>query len=101
MCYRYTLTDLAAFRAMIDASTLGVDFDLTNLKPRYNVALTSLMPVITRRGKPRLETLRFGLSLPARAGQKTPPPRQRSRRDPARQARVSRRRPAPPLPCAG
>ena len=72
MCYRYTLTDLAAFRAMIDASTLGVDFDLTNLKPRYNVALTSLMPVITRRGKPRLETLRFGLSLPARAPVKKP-----------------------------
>lgn len=65
MCYRYTLTDLMALRALLEASALGVDFDLTHLKPRYNVARTSLMPVITRRGQPRLETMRFGLTLPA------------------------------------
>lgn len=72
MCYRYTLTDLMALRALLEASALGVDFDLTHLKPRYNVALTSLMPVITRRGRPRLETMRFGLTLPARTADTKP-----------------------------
>ena len=72
MCYRYTLTDLMALRALLEASALGVDFDLTNLKPRYNVALTSLMPVITRRGRPRMEMMRFGLTLPARTANAKP-----------------------------
>lgn len=72
MCYRYTLTDLMALRALLEASALGVDFDLTHLKPRYNVALTSLMPVITRRGQPRMETMRFGLTLPAHTANAKP-----------------------------
>lgn len=64
MCTRYSLTDLsaalAAFQELQAATAAWV--------PRYNVALTQKMPVITGRpDRPRLETLRFGLLLPARS----------------------------------
>lgn len=68
MCYRYTLTDLIAVRAMFEAAGLGVDLDLPAHLPRYNVALTNLMPVVIFQGGPRVAALRFGLILPA------PPP---------------------------
>ena len=67
MCYRYTLTDLKALLALVEATGLGVDVNLDDLPARYNIALTQRLPVVTRRGKPRLETLRFGLSLPGRS----------------------------------
>ena len=66
MCYRYTLTDLMAVRALFAAAGLDADVELPLPQPRYNVALTSLMPVITRRAQPRLEAMRFGFTLPAR-----------------------------------
>ena len=67
MCLRYTLTNLvlAAFQEELEAAaaTAGVAW-----RPRYNAALTQRMPVITRRkAKPVLESLAFGLTLPARA----------------------------------
>ena len=64
MCCRYSLTDLkAAVAAFYDqlAEELG------GFTPRYNVALTQVMPVITQRaGRPKLERLRFGMLAPAR-----------------------------------
>ena len=66
MCYRYTLTDLIAVRAMLEAAGLGVDLDLPVHQPRYNVALTNLMPVVIFQGGPRVAALRFGLTPPAR-----------------------------------
>jgi len=72
MCCRYTLTDLEALRALVEATGLGVDVSLDGLPARYNVALTQRMPVVTRRGKNRLETLRFGLALPGRSPAEKP-----------------------------
>jgi len=66
MCCRYTLTDLQAVRALVEASGLGADVDLGQQPPRYNAALTQRLPAITRRAKPRAETMAFGLKLPAR-----------------------------------
>src|SRR5688572_14935121 len=69
MCCRYSLTKLAEIAAFYEqlAELAGADW-----KPRYNVALTQAMPVITRRhGRPALETMRFGLVPPPRtAGEK-------------------------------
>lgn len=65
MCCRYSLTDLkAAVAAFHDLLAEAADADWS---PRYNVALTQRMPVITRRGgRPKLETMRFGVLTPAR-----------------------------------
>ena len=72
MCYRYTLTDLIAVRAMFEAAGLDVDLDLAAHQPRYNVALTNLMPVLSRQGQTRLTAMRFGFTLPARPPDKKP-----------------------------
>jgi len=71
MCSRYTLTDLrAAVAALHDQLAELADADWT---PRYNVALTQVMPVITKRnGRPRLEKMRFGIVTPARAPTERP-----------------------------
>lgn len=70
MCTRYTLKSLETVVAFHEQLAEIVDTDWT---PRYNVALTQCMPVITRRqGLPRLETLHFGLIPPPRAaGERT------------------------------
>lgn len=64
MCCRYSLTKFAEIAAFYEqlAELAGADW-----QPRYNVALTQRMPVITRRrGRPTAETMRFGLVPPAR-----------------------------------
>ncbi|MBI2814780.1 MAG: SOS response-associated peptidase [Opitutae bacterium] len=66
MCSRYTLTDLKALLALVEATGLGVDIDLDVLPARYNVAPTRRMPVILRDGETRGAAMRFGLTLPAR-----------------------------------
>jgi len=69
MCLRYSLTALAIaeFYAQL-AEAAGADWT-----PRYNVALTRLMPVVTRRKtKASLETMHFGLTLPARTATERP-----------------------------
>lgn len=72
MCYRYTLTDLIAVRAMFEAAGLPADLVPTEFSPRYNVALTNLMPVILHDGQVRLSVLSFGFTLPARPPDKKP-----------------------------
>jgi len=71
MCTRYSLTDLAAaVAAFHDQLAEAADADWT---PRYNVALTQRMPVITRRaGRTKLETMRFGVLAPARTPAEKP-----------------------------
>jgi putative SOS response-associated peptidase YedK len=71
MCCRYSLTDLAAaVAAFHDLLAEAADADWS---PRYNVALTQRMPVITRRaGRPKLETMRFGALTPARTPTEKP-----------------------------
>lgn len=65
MCQRYSLKDLAAAIAIFHEQLAEAAADWA---PRYNVALTQKMPVITRRaGRPKLETMSFGFVLPARA----------------------------------
>jgi putative SOS response-associated peptidase YedK len=67
MCLRYSLKKLAlaAFQDVrVEAAgewSLG-----------FNIALTRVMPVVTRRAKPIVEALRFGLSLPASSPAKKP-----------------------------
>ena len=72
MCCRYTLSDLKAIAALVEAAGLGVDVDLDGAAPRHNVALTQRVPVITKRTKPKLEAMSFGLLLPARPPAKKP-----------------------------
>ncbi len=67
MCYRYTLTDLMAVRAMFEAAGLPADLVPAEFSPRYNVALTNLMPVVLHDGHVRVSRLRFGFTLAARA----------------------------------
>jgi len=65
MCCRYSLTDLTA--AVAAFHELLAEAAEADWSPRYNVALTQRMPVITRRaGRPKLETMRFGIVTPAR-----------------------------------
>ena len=65
MCHRYSLTDL---KAAVAAFYEQLGEELGDFTPRYNVALTQRMPVITQRGgRPRLERLRFGILAPARS----------------------------------
>src|ERR1041384_7431366 len=67
MCQRYSLKDLATAVAIFYDQLAEAAEDWT---PRYNVALTQKMPVVTRRaGRTKLETLGFGLVPPP------PPPR--------------------------
>lgn len=72
MCQRYSLKDLATAVAIFYdqlAEAAGEDWT-----PRYNVALTQPMPVVTRRaGRTKLETLRFGLVPPPRRPGERPP----------------------------
>ncbi len=72
MCCRYTLSDLKAIAALVEAAGLGVDVNLDGAAPRHNVALTQRVPVITKRAKPKLETMSFGLLLPARPPARKP-----------------------------
>lgn len=70
MCYRYSLTTLAAIAGFYEqlAEMAGADWT-----PRYNVALTQRMPVITRRkNKTALEAMHFGFTLPARTAIERP-----------------------------
>lgn len=72
MCTRYTLQDLAlaAFREELAEALADARADW---QPRYNVALTQRMPVVTRRaGKLALEKMTFGLTLPGRTGAERP-----------------------------
>lgn len=69
MCLRYSLTALviAEFHALMAESAAA------GWTPRYNVALTSRMPVIRRRqAKAELELMHFGFLLPARATTERP-----------------------------
>ncbi|MSU47438.1 MAG: SOS response-associated peptidase [Lacunisphaera sp.] len=62
MCLRYSLTrhpTLADYYEVVADAADG-------WSPRYNVALTSRMPVITQRTRCTLEALSFGLVRPAR-----------------------------------
>ena len=62
MCCRYTLSDLKAIAALVEAAGLGVDVDLDDEAPRHNVALTQRVPVIIAFDeKPRREMI-AGLS---------------------------------------
>ncbi len=71
MCQRYSLKDLAAAVAVFHEQLAEAAEDWT---PRYNVALTQPMPVITRRaGRVALEHMRFGLLPPARPPGERPP----------------------------
>lgn len=63
MCNRYTLKSLDVLQSFPDEI---VQSALLNWQPRYNVALTSLMPVIIQHAKPTLEMLQFGFNLPPR-----------------------------------
>jgi len=73
MCHRYSLTTLAAIAEFNEqlaeaASAAGLEW-----QPRYNVALTSRMPVIKRRqATAELELLHFGFHLPDRADKERP-----------------------------
>jgi putative SOS response-associated peptidase YedK len=68
MCYRYSLTTLAGIAEFDEqlaeaAAAAGLEW-----QPRYNVALTSRMPVIKRRqARAGLELMHFGFMLPARS----------------------------------
>jgi putative SOS response-associated peptidase YedK len=72
MCTRYALSDLKAITTLVEAANLDVYVDLIGSEPRFNVALTQRVPVITKRSKVKLETLSFGQLLPARATAKKP-----------------------------
>lgn len=70
MCYRYSLTSLAALAEFNEqlAGAAGAGWT-----PRYNVALTSLMPVVFKRAKvTALEKMTFGFNLPARSAAERP-----------------------------
>jgi len=71
MCLRYTLKkiDRVALPAGLNDTLPAADADWT---PHYNVALTSLMPVITQQGSTQLARLSFGLTLPARTPAQRP-----------------------------
>lgn len=65
MCTRYTFFQLEALRKLLAAH--GVT-SVEDLPARYNVALSTRMPVVTRAsGEVRLEALAFGATLPPRA----------------------------------
>ncbi len=69
MCLRYSLSALviAEFHAQM-AEAAGLDW-----QPRYNVALTRRMPVITRRkARTTLDSMQFGLVPPARTPAERP-----------------------------
>ena len=63
MCYRYTLKSFEALSSFYEELA---DSAAAEWAPRYNVALTSRMPVITKRARPTLEAMNFGFTLPAR-----------------------------------
>jgi putative SOS response-associated peptidase YedK len=63
MCYRYTLKSLEALVSYCEEIADSAAGEWT---PRYNVALTSRMPVIAQRVRPTLEAMNFGFTLPAR-----------------------------------
>jgi putative SOS response-associated peptidase YedK len=68
MCQRYSLRSLAAAAEIFAQLTAGDEWI-----PRFNVALTSRMPVVaTRAGQPRLETMQFGIVTPARSPAERP-----------------------------
>ncbi len=70
MCYRYSLSTLAALAAYRTQQAETGDEKWT---PRYNVALTQPMPVMTMRAaKTALETMHFGFTLPARTPTERP-----------------------------
>ncbi len=70
MCYRYSLTTLVAIAGFYEQLAEAAGADWT---PRYNVALTSRMPVITRRRTTTaLEKMHFGFMLPARTATERP-----------------------------
>jgi len=60
MCGRYRIKDAETFRLYVK-HFYGID--LPDMKPRYNVAPTQLMPVIAadETGAPRAATMRWGL----------------------------------------
>ena len=64
MCNRYTLKSLDALNSFPGELVEGL---IEPWQPRYNIALTSLVPVITQRTKPTLETMQFGFNLPTQA----------------------------------
>lgn len=64
MCQRYALRSLKAAVEIFEQLAA----DAANWTPRYNVALTSLMPVVVQReGRALLERMQFGLLPPARS----------------------------------
>ena len=63
MCYRYTLQKLESIGAFVPnlPPTTSTDW-----QPRFNVALTSLMPVLIAETHPALREMTFGIPLPSR-----------------------------------
>jgi len=64
MCTRYSLKNLEALKAFFEQLA---DLSGDEYQPRYNVALTTPMPVFTQRDVPTLERMPFGLTMPSRA----------------------------------
>ncbi len=62
MCYRYTLQKVESLSAYDKSPTVAI----ADWQPRYNVALTTLMPVLVSEAKPTVRDLAFGFTLPAR-----------------------------------
>ncbi len=69
MCYRYTLKSFETLGSFYEELA---DSAAAEWSPRYNVALTSRMPVITKRARPTLEAMTFGFTLPARTQSERP-----------------------------
>lgn len=58
MCGRYGLVDTSKLRDSFDIDNSD---ELRDLKPRYNVAPSQWLPVITRNGKNHVQLMRWGL----------------------------------------
>lgn len=69
MCYRYTLQKLESIAAFENDLARSVPKDW---KPRYNVTLTSRMPVILWENRPVVRDLSFGFTLPPRSSAERP-----------------------------
>ncbi|HET7535211.1 MAG TPA: SOS response-associated peptidase [Candidatus Didemnitutus sp.] len=69
MCTRYSLTNLQAMREML--KELGLNTP-ESLSPRFNIAPSQRVPVVTKSGVSRVEEMTFGFTLPARSEAEKP-----------------------------
>ncbi|QQG43361.1 MAG: SOS response-associated peptidase family protein [Candidatus Daviesbacteria bacterium] len=56
MCGRYGLVDTSKLRDLYDIDNPQ---DLSSLEPRYNIAPSQWLPVITRNGKNHVQIMRW------------------------------------------